>query len=1219
MSSTVAASALPTPTPAASDSGMPPSKRQKLSDAAKSEVRAKVDAKAASPTENGGENAQKTEASGAAATASGLPPSVALSLQKDPSWMLGDDNFGGLGSIPSMNAVLEKRTSSQFSIGLLLPSSVGVSSTGVQSTTAAAARAEADSGEATTDNEGQGSSAPASSTTPAVVTPTLAEGSGGNTKYMDPNTGDYMYPENVKPMSFYDKQRLVQKITMLPSQYLRGLMDVISKYQPDTVRQIDDDGYAFDLGQMNENTVWAISDYVKDSMIELDGYIKSLNQTGISLSTDEDRQPPGTVLSATSAASSASSSSSARHLANKLALSTSKMSAITNNENQNKFLEQVEMYSKPKVTKSRLRVDPEKDAARLGGVRFFRLFALPAAAPALGAIFVSERSPSAPLSDEEDGDFVAAKDGGGREDVSVLALDQQKLLHALPPTPSLVLDVQTNAATAAVLCETRELFLYDLATFQLQQTVVTASPAMALGARWLAYPGYAENAPGAPANARGQTLALSAHGEDSDSDFDDLPTDVLVNGGVPVEAAHSASPSYTAIDVAQNVASGLYYLSEVGRATIAPYLSSSPGHPSNGTHSHRSQASPSGRRSSARSRNSSLNDPADRSPPKEDVATSAFKKHPGWVVVLDLVTKRVVANFPCHSTALVNLSMDFSGLLLATSSTKGQNLHVYRLSPPLQSVVNKPGGAGAAGHGSLHHQLVYKLQRGITHASIQDIAFSQDGKWINVTSAHGTSHLYALHPEGARVSADTHANTAESESESDVDGLGPGFPQREVNDFYADFRTLETRTQTQVLRIRHDLKVLTASVVTPHKAASPASSRARTTRSSSSSSASSMSSTSSSSSPPSYAYHSPPATGSMRNSTIMESALDASQALLSQLATSAIDFGHQHFENDMDVTARRRRLRQRLCCLFAPDGLKMLICCDSVLKLYGMRVTALSQHKADHARATLSDPKTKNSKSSLSSFGFEASVTELKSWELLASNRRKSESLASATEDSTNSDGLDCNAKSELRTFAQRSLPLWAHPKVTFKAIDEDHPEGRILEVKRKGPNPSQDLSASTMAMAPEGFANGDEQLFVMEMDSYFGIGGSPVFDGRGGGRPITPEVPPPLDLAASINMAMSSSLSETPPKPLPDVKNTICFRPIDQNSSPQASSVNGVASSNKGKKKKAKNRRAPTPPSSSEAEVDVVEEGSTTGGLASLQFTMQDMYFAVPTDESSV
>ncbi|CEG39669.1 cfz1-like protein [Plasmopara halstedii] len=274
-------------------------------------------------------------------------PNVGLSLQKDPSWMLGDaDNFGSLGPIPSMNTVLEKRTSSQLSINSLLPPCVSVTSTTLSTvTTPRKENMTAESNEATTDNEGQG----CVSGTALVLS--HAKGSGGNTKYINPSTGDYMYPDNVKPMSFYDKQCLVQKITMLPSQYLRGLMDVISKYQPDTVRQIDDDGYAFDLGQMNENTVWAISDYVKDSMIELDGYIKSLNQTSITSSLGEDDEGHESAF----LTSAMSSGSTARNLSSNLALNKSKMSAITSNENQNKFLEQVEMYSKPKVTKSRIK------------------------------------------------------------------------------------------------------------------------------------------------------------------------------------------------------------------------------------------------------------------------------------------------------------------------------------------------------------------------------------------------------------------------------------------------------------------------------------------------------------------------------------------------------------------------------------------------------------------------------------------------------------------------------------------------------------------------------------------------------------------------------------------------------------------------------------------------------------------------------------------------
>lgn len=272
------------------------------------------------------ESARVSEETGAPKTFGGQ---MALTLQKDASWstMLGDvDSFGGLGPIPSMTAVLEKRTSSQFSISSLLPSAVvgvnvNVNAAGASTSDGSAANAEAGA---------------------------AIEGSGGNQKFMDATTGEYMYPENVKPMTFYEKQRLVQKITLLPSQYLRGLMDVISKYQPDTVRQIDDDGYAFDLGQMNENTVWAITDYVKDSMIELDGYIKSIASNGL---TPEDRA----ASAAAAAQAGVLGASGVRQLTNELALSSAKISAISANENQNKFMEQVEMYSKPKVTKSRVK------------------------------------------------------------------------------------------------------------------------------------------------------------------------------------------------------------------------------------------------------------------------------------------------------------------------------------------------------------------------------------------------------------------------------------------------------------------------------------------------------------------------------------------------------------------------------------------------------------------------------------------------------------------------------------------------------------------------------------------------------------------------------------------------------------------------------------------------------------------------------------------------
>lgn len=742
------------------------------------------------------------------------------------------------------------------------------------------------------------------------------------------------------------------------------------------------------------------------------------------------------------------------------------------------------------------------------------------------------------------GMIVCCMDSCGRFCSSCDALFHS-ILKKLAPSPSLVIDIQFNATTAAILCESKEILLYDLRTFELTRRIGTSAAAMALGPRWIAYPGFIPD--------RGRE---SMDGSSS-SDSEEVVPEALV-GSKQYSGSKLESSPYTAIDVAQNVASGLYYLSEIGRATIAPYLSSSPSATTASIASNSATPVGSLGYTSSCSPYGSANDTTLNGKPipagkgKRDSSSTSASAYGGWVVVQDIVTERIICNFKCHSTALVTLSFDFSGLLLATCSTKGQNLHVYRLMPPLQVTHGKRSDG---------RQLLYKLQRGITHASIQDIAFSQDSKWINVTSAHGTSHLYAIHPEGVRINADTHVNVvgvAVHDAAADVPSL------REVDDFYADFRTLESKTLSQVLKIRHSMP----AAVAPSTSAPPN---------------------------PSHAQSSPPIA---RGSYLVESALDASQAFLSHLAQStniSMDFGYYNTD-DSDIEARRKRRRRRISCLFAHDDTKMLICCDRLLKLYDMKVQPASSASNGvggyvPSSASVSDnSKTRNSNSS-STFGFDASVTELKSWELLNQPRTKTSSFSgeemSDTVPSQRLIQTKPNGKSELRTFAQRTIPLWAHPKATFRAIDEDSPDGRILEVKRKGPN--QENSSN-------GTLHGDDQMFVLEMDSYFGIGGSPVFNGQPECR-VVPEVPP-LDLRESINMAMSTSLP-SPPHPMRTIpsKAAACM----SSSAPPFPDI--ITNS---KKKKKKNGR-PSP----------LEENETSATSA-LQFTLQDMYFALPKEKLS-
>ncbi|XP_071701798.1 autophagy-related protein 18f-like isoform X2 [Rutidosis leptorrhynchoides] len=109
----------------------------------------------------------------------------------------------------------------------------------------------------------------------------------------------------------------------------------------------------------------------------------------------------------------------------------------------------------------------------------------------------------------------------------------------------------------------------------------------------------------------------------------------------------------------------------------------------------------------------------------------------GMVIVRDVVSKAVIAQFKAHDSAIASLCFDPSGTLLVTASVHGHNFNVFRITPGLDN-----------GASFIH---LYKLQRGFTNAVIQDISFSVDSRWITISSSRGTSHLFAISPSGGPV------------------------------------------------------------------------------------------------------------------------------------------------------------------------------------------------------------------------------------------------------------------------------------------------------------------------------------------------------------------------------------------------------------------------------------------------------------------------------------
>lgn len=208
------------------------------------------------------------------------------------------------------------------------------------------------------------------------------------------------------------------------------------------------------------------------------------------------------------------------------------------------------------------------------------------------------------------------------------------------------------------------------------------SEALALGTRWIAYPGNSS----LPQNID-QSKETSTLGEIS-------------------------------VNVAKKTMSGLYSLGEFGVKAVTSYMSNE-GNNLNGN--------------------------------EEKIDENPYA---GTVIVRDILTKRVIAHFKAHSDPIAFLSFDETGTLLVTSCIKGNYVNVYQILPSIDGEIT-----------SNNYRHIYKLYRGLTNAIIRDIQFSINSKWVSVSSAHGTTHIFAITPIGGLCSYKSHSNLIYTNSE----------------------------------------------------------------------------------------------------------------------------------------------------------------------------------------------------------------------------------------------------------------------------------------------------------------------------------------------------------------------------------------------------------------------------------------------------------------------
>ncbi|XP_049323151.1 breast carcinoma-amplified sequence 3 isoform X3 [Astyanax mexicanus] len=148
-------------------------------------------------------------------------------------------------------------------------------------------------------------------------------------------------------------------------------------------------------------------------------------------------------------------------------------------------------------------------------------------------------------------------------------------------------------------------------------------------------------------------------------------------------------------------------------------------------------------------------------PDEESTAHSTTRRsphQPGVITIIDTHTvgegqvlvsedsdgEGVVAHFPAHDKPISCMAFNPSGMLLVTADALGHDFHVFQ-------VLTHPW---ASSQSAVHH--LYTLHRGETEAKVQDICFSQDCRWVVVSTLRGTSHVFPINPYGGAPCARTH-------------------------------------------------------------------------------------------------------------------------------------------------------------------------------------------------------------------------------------------------------------------------------------------------------------------------------------------------------------------------------------------------------------------------------------------------------------------------------
>ncbi|WVF68008.1 hypothetical protein IAT40_002770 [Kwoniella sp. CBS 6097] len=112
-------------------------------------------------------------------------------------------------------------------------------------------------------------------------------------------------------------------------------------------------------------------------------------------------------------------------------------------------------------------------------------------------------------------------------------------------------------------------------------------------------------------------------------------------------------------------------------------------------------------------------------------------------------TPRRRSNERIHPVTYISFSPDGTQLFAAPS--EGKSFHILEIHP---AGINKNEVRGEV-KGQVWH--LYELRRGHTAASVRQVSWDQQGRWVGVGTGKGTVHIFPVSPLGGPASASTHA------------------------------------------------------------------------------------------------------------------------------------------------------------------------------------------------------------------------------------------------------------------------------------------------------------------------------------------------------------------------------------------------------------------------------------------------------------------------------